>query len=160
MASADTNVSGFLCFLILFATILLSCGGVWSQTWPVFACDVVKSPALANYRFCDKSLGVNARVKDLVMRLTLQEKVGNLVNSAVNVSRLGIPKYEWWSEALHGVSYVGPGTRFSNVVPGSTSFPMPISIAASFNTSLFQTIGKVRFLFLLFFFFLSNLTCL
>ncbi|KAL5054593.1 hypothetical protein RYX36_035275 [Vicia faba] len=77
------------------------------------------------------------------MRLTLQEKVGNLVNTAANMSRLGIPKYEWWSEALHGVSSVGLGTRFSNVVPGSTSFPMPILTAASFNTSLFQTIGKV-----------------
>jgi beta-D-xylosidase 4 len=95
-------------------------------------------------------------VKDLVSRLTLQEKIGNLVNSAVDVSRLGIPRYEWWSEALHGVSNVGPGTRFSNVVPGSTSFPMPILIAASFNASLFQTIGKVRFLS--FFFFLSYLT--
>lgn len=161
MASAEirgTNVSVFLCFLILFATILMSCGGVSSQASPVFACDVVKNPALANYGFCDKSLGVNARVKDLVMRLTLQEKVRSLVNNAANVSRLGIPKYEWWSEALHGVSYVGPGTRFSNVVPGSTSFPMPISIAASFNASLFQIIGKVRFLalILLFFFFIKS----
>ncbi|KAK2437393.1 putative beta-D-xylosidase [Trifolium repens] len=146
MASAENralNVSVFLCFLILFATILLSCGRVSSQTSPVFACDVAKNPALANYGFCKQSLGVRARVKDLVSRLTLQEKIGNLVNSAVDVSRLGIPRYEWWSEALHGVSNVGPGTHFSNVVPGSTSFPMPILIAASFNASLFQTIGKV-----------------
>lgn len=158
MASAENrapNISVFLCFLTLFSTILLSSGRVWSQTSPVFACDVGKNPALSNYRFCNKSLGVNARVSDLVSRLTLQEKIGNLVNSAVDVSRLGIPRYEWWSEALHGVSNVGPGTRFSNVVPGSTSFPMPILIAASFNASLFQTIGKVRFL--LFFFFSSHI---
>ena len=131
---------------MLFATILLSCSRVSSQTFAVLACDVAKNPALANYGFCNKKLSVDARVKDLVSRLTLQEKIGNLVNSAVDVSRLGMPKYEWWSEALHGVSNIGLGTHFSNVVPGSTSFPMPILIAASFNASLFQTIGKIRFL--------------
>ncbi|XP_039019433.1 beta-xylosidase/alpha-L-arabinofuranosidase 1-like [Hibiscus syriacus] len=66
-----------------------------------------------------------------------------MVNSAGNVSRLGIPRYEWWSEALHGVSYVGPGTKFSSLVPGATSFPQVILTAASFNVSLFETIGKV-----------------
>ncbi|KAL2615478.1 hypothetical protein AAZV13_08G068500 [Glycine max] len=134
------KVHVLLCVLV---TTLLSCDVVvvvWGQT---FACDVGKSPAVAGYGFCDKSLGVEARVKDLVGRLTLQEKIGNLVNSAVDVSRLGIPKYEWWSEALHGVSNVGPGTRFSNVIPGATSFPMPILTAASFNTSLFEVIGRV-----------------
>lgn len=140
--------SVLLCFaLFFFVTILLISSQVSSQTSPIFACDVEKNPALAGYGFCNKSLAVNARVADLVSRLTLQEKIGNLVNSAVDVSRLGIPRYEWWSEALHGVSYVGPGTRFSNVVPGATSFPMPILIAASFNASLFETIGRVRFLF-------------
>lgn len=137
------KVSVFLCFTTLFSTILMNCDVVWSQTSPIFACDVAKNSTLSSYRFCNKSLSVNARVADLVSRLTLQEKVGNLVNSAVDVSRLGIPRYEWWSEALHGVSNVGPGTRFSNVVPGATSFPMPILTAASFNASLFQTIGRV-----------------
>ncbi|KAJ1402269.1 Immunoglobulin-like fold [Sesbania bispinosa] len=146
MASAENRapkVSVLLCFVIFFTTILLSCGGVWSQTSPIFACDVAKNPALAGYGFCNKSLHIDARVADLVSRLTLQEKIGNMVNSAVDVSRLGIPRYEWWSEALHGVSYIGPGTRFSTVVPGATSFPMPILIAASFNASLFETIGRV-----------------
>ncbi|XP_027345504.1 beta-xylosidase/alpha-L-arabinofuranosidase 2 [Abrus precatorius] len=144
MARTENRASSvFLCFLMHFAVILLSCGGVRSQGSPIFACDVENNPALAGFGFCDKSLGVDERVKDLVGRLTLQEKIGNLVNSALNVSRLGIPRYEWWSEALHGVSNVGPGTHFSNVVPGATSFPMPILIAASFNTSLFETIGRV-----------------
>ncbi|ESW31074.1 hypothetical protein PHAVU_002G206800 [Phaseolus vulgaris] len=140
MACAGNKVYVFLCFFV--TTLLLNCGGVWGQTSAIFACDVEKNPALGGYAFCDKSLGVEERVADLVGRLTLQEKIGNLVNAAVDVSRLGIPKYEWWSEALHGVSNVGPGTRFSNVVPGATSFPMPILTAASFNTSLFETIGR------------------
>ena len=133
----------FLCFL----SLLLSCDGDSSQTSPVFACDVDKNPALAGYAFCNKSLGVDARVADLVGRLTLQEKIGNLVNSATNVSWLGIPGYEWWSEALHGVSNTGNGTHFSSVVPGATSFPMPILTAASFTATLFETIGRVSFLF-------------
>lgn len=99
-------------------------------------------------------------------RLTLEEKIGFLGDSAGNVSRLGIPKYEWWSEALHGVSNVGPGTKFLNVVPGATSFPQPILAAATFNASLFEAIGKVisnifipfccSLIFFVFLFFLKN----
>ncbi|CAJ2649075.1 unnamed protein product [Trifolium pratense] len=135
--------SVFLCFTIFYATVLLNCNHVYGQTSTVFACDVAKNTNLSSYGFCDKSLSVEDRVSDLVKRLTLQEKIGNLGNSAVQVSRLGIPKYEWWSEALHGVSNIGPGTHFSSLVPGATSFPMPILTAASFNTSLFQAIGSV-----------------
>lgn len=144
------SFSVFLCFSIFYATLLLNCNHVYGQTSTVFACDVAKNSSLAGYGFCDKSLSVKERVLDLVKRLTLKEKIGNLGNSAVEVSRLGIPKYEWWSEALHGISNIGPGTHFSTLVPGATSFPMPILTAASFNTSLFQAIGSVSFLFIFF----------
>ncbi|CAM8937633.1 unnamed protein product [Rhodiola kirilowii] len=126
-----------LCFLL---TVLFNRA---TADTPSFACDVDGNPGLKNLTFCDKTVGAAERVADLVKRLTLQEKIGNLVNAAAAVPRLGIPKYEWWSEALHGVSNVGPGTRFSNVVPGATSFPQVILTAASFNTSLFEAIGKV-----------------
>ena len=136
------RVSVFVCFLSFVLSVFLNSARVSGQA---FACDVVGNPALAGFPFCDKSLPINVRVADLVSRLTLKEKVGSMVDAAADVSRLGIPRYEWWSEALHGVSYIGPGTRFSNVVPGATSFPMPILTAASFNSSLFQAIGKVKF---------------
>lgn len=137
------KVSVFL-FLSLVCFLLFSSSHVvLAQSSPVFACDVVSNPSLASFGFCNTSLGVSDRVVDLVERLTLQEKILFLVNSAGSVSRLGIPKYEWWSEALHGVSYVGPGTHFSSVVPGATSFPQVILTAASFNSSLFVAIGKV-----------------
>lgn len=110
---------------------------------PSFACDTASNASLSSLGFCDTALSVEERVADLVGRLTLTEKIGYLISGAASVSRLGIPKYEWWSEALHGVSYTGPGTRFSNVVPGATSFPQVITTAASFNTTLFQAIGKV-----------------
>ncbi|KAL0733399.1 hypothetical protein Bca4012_009609 [Brassica carinata] len=110
---------------------------------PEFACDVTRNPSLAGYRFCNTGLNAKARVTDLVGRLTLEEKIGFLVSKATGVSRLGIPDYNWWSEALHGVSDVGGGSSFTGPVPGATSFPQVILTAASFNVSLFQAIGKV-----------------
>ncbi|WOK94229.1 beta-xylosidase/alpha-L-arabinofuranosidase 2-like [Canna indica] len=129
-------------FLALGFLCLLCANGVSAQT-PIFACDVASNSSLGSFGFCNTSLSTEKRVEDLVKRLTLQEKVGSMVNKATAVPRLGIPSYEWWSEALHGVSYVGPGTHFSTLVPGATSFPMVILTAASFNTSLFEAIGKV-----------------
>ncbi|KAL5703808.1 xylan 1,4-beta-xylosidase [Ranunculus cassubicifolius] len=136
------SCSVFFLFFVQIFMIQLQNGVVLSQT-PVFACDVSKNGNLSSFGFCDSSLDIPARVSDLVKRLTLQEKITFLVDKAGAVSRLGIPSYEWWSEALHGVSYVGPGTHFSSVVPGATSFPQPILTGASFNTSLFVAIGKV-----------------
>ncbi|XP_047982962.1 beta-xylosidase/alpha-L-arabinofuranosidase 1-like [Salvia hispanica] len=134
--------AGFPCLAAL-CIVLLSLRPILSQAQPVFACDVANNPGLKNLSFCDPSLDVQARVSDLVSRLTLPEKIGWLVNAAKGVPRLGIPNYEWWSEALHGVSNVGPGTRFTSLVPGATSFPQVILTAATFNESLFHTIGKV-----------------
>ncbi|KAJ0017072.1 hypothetical protein Pint_10025 [Pistacia integerrima] len=97
---------------------------------------------VSDFAFCDSSLPYSVRVKDLVDQMTLSEKVNQLGNLAYGVPRLGLPKYEWWSEALHGVSNVGPGTFFDDVVPGSTSFPTVISTTASFNESLWKKIGQ------------------
>ncbi|VAH53427.1 unnamed protein product [Triticum turgidum subsp. durum] len=130
---------------LLVAVVAVCCGGnagVAEAQTPVFACDA-SNATLAGYGFCNRKATASARAKDLVSRLTLAEKVGFLVNKQPALGRLGIPAYEWWSEALHGVSYVGPGTRFSPLVPGATSFPQPILTAASFNASLFRAIGEV-----------------
>lgn len=95
-------------------------------------------------KFCDKSLPYSVRVKDLVDQLTLEEKVAQLGDRNTGVPRLGLPVYEWWSEALHGVSDVGEhATFFDDDVPGATSFPNPISAAASFNESLWKLTGQV-----------------
>lgn len=82
-------------------------------------------------------------MRDLIGRLTLQEKIRLLVNNAAAVPRLGIGGYDWWSEALHGVSNVGPGTKFGGAFPAATSFPQVITMAASLNASLWEQIGKV-----------------
>ncbi|KAK9697157.1 hypothetical protein RND81_08G018800 [Saponaria officinalis] len=131
----------FPCFYTIIFSLTLPTT-IFGQT-PSFACDTTTNASLSSLGFCDTSKTVDERVADLVGRLTLEEKVGYLRSGSVGVSRLGIPKYEWWSEALHGVSSVGPGTRFGPMVPGATSFPQVITTAASFNVTLFQSIGQV-----------------
>ncbi|RYR39707.1 hypothetical protein Ahy_A09g045286 isoform B [Arachis hypogaea] len=124
----------------LLVLVLLGLG----ETRDPFACDP-KDRATKNLPFCKVSLPIRLRVKDLIGRLTLQEKVTLLVNNAAAVPRLGIKGYEWWSEALHGVSNVGPGTKFGGPFPAATSFPQVITTAASFNASLWEEIGRVKF---------------
>lgn len=86
---------------------------------------------------------IRDRVRDLVGRLNLQEKIRLIVNNAAPVQRLGIAGYEWWSEALHGVSNTGPGVKFGGDFPGATSFPQVITMAASYNASLWEAVGQV-----------------
>ncbi|KAE8728602.1 Beta-D-xylosidase 4 [Hibiscus syriacus] len=109
---------------------------------PPFACDP-RNAATRSLRFCQTNLPIHVRVRDLLGRLTLQEKTRLLVNNAIAMPRLGIQGYEWWSEALHGVSNVGPGTKFGGSFPSATSFPQVITTAASFNESLWVQIGEV-----------------
>ncbi|KAJ0256078.1 Glycoside hydrolase family 3 C-terminal domain-containing protein [Hirschfeldia incana] len=129
--------------LLLSILFFISKPSIAQSSSPKFACDVTRNPSLTGYGFCNTGLKPEARVADLVGRLTLEEKIGFLVSKATGVSRLGIPDYNWWSEALHGVSDVGDGSTFKGLVPGATSFPQVILTAASFNVSLFQAIGKV-----------------
>nr|GLL29609.1 beta-D-xylosidase 1 [Ipomoea trifida] len=108
---------------------------------PGLACDP-SNGVTRSLPFCRTNLPIQVRVRDLIGRLTLQEKITHLVNNAAPVERLGIRRYEWWNEALHGVSNVGPGTRFGGAFPGATSFPQVITSAAAFNSSLWEAIGR------------------
>jgi beta-glucosidase-like glycosyl hydrolase len=81
-------------------------------------------------------------VEDLISRLSLVEKVEQLSNNASAVQRLGIPKYEWWSEALHGVSGWGRGIHFNGPIHTATSFPQVILTAASFDATLWYRIAQ------------------
>ncbi|KAL9263405.1 putative beta-D-xylosidase 2 [Drosera capensis] len=99
---------------------------------------------MSDYAFCDRRLPYHVRVKDLVDRMTLYEKTQNLGSRAKGVDRLGVPAYQWWSEALHGISDQGTGgVHFDKEVPGATSFPLVILTAATFNESLWKAIGEV-----------------
>ncbi|KAI8018674.1 putative beta-D-xylosidase 5 [Camellia lanceoleosa] len=110
----------------------------WYTNQQQHACEIETA-----FQFCNKSLAYENRVKDLISRLTIEEKVQQLINDAPGVPRLGLPPYEWWSEALHGVARTGPGVHFNATVPGATSFPAVILSAASFNRSLWLKMGRV-----------------
>ena len=79
-----------------------------------------------SYPFNNTSLSFEKRVDDLVSRLTLEEKVAQMLNAAPAIPRLGIPAYDWWNEVLHGVA------RTSYPV---TVYPQAIAMAATFDTN-------------------------
>jgi len=92
----------------------------------LFIC--IKSPAqdYRSYPMWNYRLPFAQRVNDLVSRLTLEEKVAQMLNAAPAVPRLGIPAYDWWNEVLHGVA------RTPYKV---TSYPQAIGMAATWDTN-------------------------
>ena len=68
------------------------------------------------FPFQDPSLGIKERVDDLVGRMTLEEKISQMMNSAPAIDRLGIPEYDWWNECLHGVARAGLATVFPQAI--------------------------------------------
>jgi beta-glucosidase len=77
----------------------------------------------ASFPFQDPARPVDERVDDLVARMTLEEKASQMVNRTRAIPRLGVPEYDLWSEALHGVA----GGGFATV------FPQAIGLAATFD---------------------------
>ncbi|KAJ4874268.1 putative beta-D-xylosidase 7 [Raphanus sativus] len=128
--------------ILLLLTLLFFLHGVDSS--PPHACDA-SNPTTKLFQFCRTDLSVNRRARDIVSRLTVDEKISQLVNSAPGIPRLGVPAYQWWSEALHGVADVGPtpGIRFNGTVKAATSFPQVILSAASFDSYLWFRIAQV-----------------
>ncbi|KAG6731662.1 hypothetical protein I3842_01G140200 [Carya illinoinensis] len=132
----------FTFFPLLLLLTLFSVSFSAIEARSLLACNP-QEELTGNLDFCKASLPIHVRVRDLIGRLTLQEKITLLVNNASAVPRLGIQSYEWWSEALHGVSNVGPGVKFGGAFPAATSFPQVITTAAAFNESLWEKIGEV-----------------
>ncbi|CAN6679117.1 unnamed protein product [Malus baccata var. baccata] len=131
-----------LIFFFTTALLLLLLLHPTESTQPPYSCDS-SQPSTSSYPFCKTTLPINQRVQDLISRLTLDEKISQLVNSAPPIPRLGIPSYEWWSEALHGVADVGKGIKLYPTIHNATSFPQVILTAASFNDHLWYRIGQV-----------------
>ena len=57
-----------------------------------------------DYPFRNPDLSIDERIDDLLKRLTPEEKVGQMMNTTPAIERFGIPEYDWWNEALHGVA--------------------------------------------------------
>lgn len=95
-------------------------------------CLILPLYSQSNYLFTDTKLPISKRVEDLVSRLTLEEKVAQMLNNAPAVQRLGIPAYNWWNECLHGIA------RTDYKV---TVFPQAIGMAASWNPILLKDVA-------------------
>lgn len=93
----------------------------------------------AQLPFCNTSLSIGDRVADVLSRLSIADKASLMDNAAAGVDSVGLPPYEWWSEALHGVN--------SNCDPNSgrcpSSFPAALNSGATFNKNLFATLGQI-----------------
>ena len=83
-----------------------------------------------NLPYQNPNLPAEERAEDLLGRLTLEEKAKLMMNGSPAIERLGIPQFDWWSEALHGVGRNGL----------STTFPSCIGMAASFDDALLERI--------------------
>ena len=81
--------------------------------------------------YLDENLDFEERARDLVDRMTLDEKVTQMVYNAPAIPRLGIKSYNWWNEALHGVARAGV----------ATVFPQAIGLAAMFDDVFLQKIA-------------------
>ncbi len=107
----------------LFA-LVIACGLALpgnAQTTPVNPIPAYRNP----------DLPLNKRVDDLISRMTLDEKVRQMQHVAPEITRLGVPSYDWWSEALHGVARSGY----------ATVFPQAIGMAATWDFNLIHTEG-------------------
>jgi beta-glucosidase len=111
-------IHAFFVRILLFVSVvsLIQCGG---GSYP--------------YPFQNPKLSPQKRADDLVSRLTLEEKALQMQNWAPGIERLGIPSYDWWSEALHGVARAGI----------ATVFPQAIGLAATWNTDLMHRLASV-----------------
>ena len=88
--------------------------------------------AQSSYLFRNANAPIESRVNDLLHQLTLEEKISLLGHDAPAVSRLGIPYYNWWNEALHGIARAGE----------ATVFPQAIGMSASFDDALLTQVAS------------------
>jgi beta-glucosidase len=100
--------------ILLLMSLLISCEGY-------------------RYPYENIKLDFETRAEDLVSRMTLEEKVGQLTYTADAVEHLGIPEYNWWNECLHGVARSGK----------ATVFPQAIGMAATFDRDMMFRMADV-----------------
>ena len=111
----ERNLRNILQSVIVFILLLAACA---AQNKPLYL---------------DPSQPIDARVDDLIKRMTLEQKATQVVNQARAIPELQVPGYDWWSEALHGVANAGT----------ATVFPEPIGLAATFDDPLIHQMAIV-----------------
>jgi beta-glucosidase len=96
--------------------------------FPMYAQEGVAAQA----GYMNPALPLEQRINDLIGRMTLEEKVSQMRDHAAPIPRLGVPKYDWWNEGLHGVAFAGY----------ATNFPQVIGMAATWDTDLVHRMGE------------------
>jgi beta-glucosidase len=100
---------------------------------PAIVLATLLSLCLAQQRplYKDPAAPIDKRVADLVSRMTLEEKISQLMNDSSAIERLDVPAYNWWNECLHGVARAGR----------ATVFPETIGMAATWDTDLLSRVS-------------------
>ncbi|KAI1811843.1 glycoside hydrolase family 3 protein [Poronia punctata] len=107
--------------------------------------DCIDGPdSLTSNLVCDPTAAPAERAAALIEKWNITEKLANLVNHGDGAKRLGVPSYEWWSEALHGIAW-SPGVSFagSGEFSSATSFATPILMSAAFDDDLIRAVADV-----------------
>lgn len=112
------------------ALMVFSAGSAYAFSWPWSDSDNKSAPPPPAYT--DTSLSFEMRVDDLISRMTLEEKASQLGNWSRPIPRLGVPGYNWWSEALHGVARNGV----------ATVFPQAVALGATFDPEAVHAMGE------------------
>lgn len=109
------NVKNSIPFALLTLLIVLffSCFNLIAQK---------SSPDENSFPFKNPDLPLEERISDLLSRLTVEEKINQLMNDSPAIERLGIPKYNWWNECLHGVARAGLATVFPQSIGLSSTW--------------------------------------
>ncbi|HEX4007301.1 MAG TPA: glycoside hydrolase family 3 C-terminal domain-containing protein [Acidobacteriaceae bacterium] len=107
--------------------------GIFSLATVLAACPAHAQQPSASQPWMNPDLPINQRVDDLLAQMTLEEKVSQMRDHAVAIPRLGVPKYDWWNEGLHGVAFAGT----------ATNFPQVIGMAATWDAPLVHQMGEV-----------------
>ena len=113
---------------IIFTSVIGKCSLLGILLSPVAGIVQAEQPAYQNTQ-----LGFEERAKDLVSRMTIDEKIPQLINDAPAIPRLGVREYNWWNEGLHGVAALGE----------ATVFPQAVGMAASWNDQLMFNVADV-----------------
>ena len=99
----------------------------------MFLCSFSLLQGQTQFPFRNPDLPLEQRVKDLLSRMTLEEKTGQMLYNAPAIERLGIPAYNWWNEGLHGVARAGK----------ATVFPQAIGLAAMWDSDMMLRLATV-----------------
>jgi beta-glucosidase len=108
--------------LILMALVLSACSSNTGSE--------VRESTSYDFPWYNPDLSFDERLQMLIDEMTIEEKISQLSHDAAAIERLGVPEYNWWSEALHGVARNGR----------ATVFPQPIGLAATFDRELIHRI--------------------